>query len=463
MLHKSRRPFYLFYLATIATLIAGVTGSSTRADERDEKAPAEPELLTVGSVAPPLDVEHWVNLGDGKFKPVTEFAEGHIYVVEFWATWCGPCIASMPHLAELQREFSDDDVQIISISDEPLKTVKTFLKRKVKATKSKKDPKGEKKGKEEGKEETKDAPSPKTYGELTSAYCLTTDPDRGSHDAYMKAAVQNGIPTSFIVGKTGDIEWVGHPMNLDEPLKEIIAGQWDREAFAKTFRQQQEFKLIVRNAMDLVDEDRYDDSLQMLIEAGNVADGRFKKSSELYINRVQLLKFTHMAENGKADDALAMINSEIKAVEAERTRLTRQRFEVFVAAGRHEQAAEELRSLAENLTSRSLNSIAWGIYESSEESDVPAVLLEAAIHAAEVAVEADPKNPSIVDTLAHLVHATGDLDGAIELQTKAASMLKAPHKGIEKYLAELEKEKQEQGKEEQGEEEKSNEEKSKEE
>lgn len=89
------------------------------------------ELLTIGSDAPPLDVEHWVQNGNGKFKPVTKVQAGKVYVVEFWATWCGPCVQSMPHLAALQTEYASKGVQLISISDEDLETVEKFLEREV--------------------------------------------------------------------------------------------------------------------------------------------------------------------------------------------------------------------------------------------------------------------------------------------------------------------------------------------
>ena len=53
-------------------------------------APAMPEeetaLLTIGSKAPLLNIEHWISNGNGKFKPVTTFTPGRVYVVEFWAT-----------------------------------------------------------------------------------------------------------------------------------------------------------------------------------------------------------------------------------------------------------------------------------------------------------------------------------------------------------------------------------------
>src|SRR5438270_13996920 len=71
--------------------------------------PQEPKAsLKIGDPAPPLKASRWLQ-GD----EVRAFEPGKVYVVEFWATWCGPCIAFMPSLAELQAEYKDKGVTCI--------------------------------------------------------------------------------------------------------------------------------------------------------------------------------------------------------------------------------------------------------------------------------------------------------------------------------------------------------------
>lgn len=62
----------------------------------------------LGKPAPRLDLSGWLN---GDVKP--EAMKGKIVVVDFWATWCGPCRASIPHNNEVVRKFADRGVLVI--------------------------------------------------------------------------------------------------------------------------------------------------------------------------------------------------------------------------------------------------------------------------------------------------------------------------------------------------------------
>ncbi len=196
-----------FFAAVSLALLSMFTNSSAK---------AEPGLR-IGDKAPALDIEHWLSLGDDQFKPVKKFEANKVYIVEFWATWCGPCIMSMPHLAELQHQYADKGLQIISVtSDKPAAIAKLLEK------------------------EAKNANAPdKTYSDVTQHYCLASDPDESTQADYQDAARQTTIPSAFIVGRDGKIEWIGNPYGMDEPLQQIIEGTWDRQAFAVVFDDEQ--------------------------------------------------------------------------------------------------------------------------------------------------------------------------------------------------------------------------------
>jgi tetratricopeptide (TPR) repeat protein len=61
----------------------------------------------------------------------------------------------------------------------------------------------------------------------TMAYTVAWDNGQETHEAYMTAARQGGIPCSFVVNGSGKIAYIGHPVWLDLVLEEVVAGTWD--------------------------------------------------------------------------------------------------------------------------------------------------------------------------------------------------------------------------------------------
>jgi thiol-disulfide isomerase/thioredoxin len=192
-------------------------------------AAASADTLAIGSPAPTIEIEHWFH----DKLPITSFEKGHVYVIEFWATWCGPCIGSIPHLAEIQKRHGDS-VTVISVSDEDPEKIEKFLDREKDGT---------------------------TFRELTSAYALTTDPDRSMHQAYLRASGQTGIPAAFIVGKTGEIEWIGHPMMIDTPIAQVIGGKWDRQAFALEREEEMMVRKRTAEISRLMQQNKFEEAL----------------------------------------------------------------------------------------------------------------------------------------------------------------------------------------------------------
>ena len=384
-------------LATIVCILAGASMTSA-------------QDLTIGSKAPKLDIEHWVSNGNGKFKPVKEFEAGKVYVVEFWATWCGPCVMSMPHLAATQEKYAEKGVQLISVSDEELETVEGFLKRQVKNA---------------DKDDTEN-----TYGRLTSVYCLTTDPDKSVNEDYMDAAGQNGIPTCFIVGKSGQIEWIGHPMEMDEPLEKVVGDSWDRATYLAKFKKEQQFGLLMAKVSRPMQTGNIKAALKVLDKAREEAAGDEATLSAIEDIAVRISVFGAMKkiQEGDAVTALADIDAIAKTAKpAQKQQLAMAKCKALISvvadSGKmDDQAAKALSEIAESkeIDATSLNELAWTVYEAASNDDkFSKPLIAAATVAAEKAVAKEPENGPILDTLAHLLFIQGNVARAIELQTKA--------------------------------------------
>jgi thiol-disulfide isomerase/thioredoxin len=167
-----------------------IAGENAKKDSSREKQAAA--TLKVGDLAPALKATRWLQ-GD----PVKRLERGKIYVVEFWATWCGALHSFMPLLAELQARYREQGVTIIAftcrdIRGEPDNTeekVSAFVKKRARGLR------------------------------YTFAYA----DDGTTADAWLKAAGQRGFCT-FVVDRAGRIAYMGHPMFLNLVLPKVIAG-----------------------------------------------------------------------------------------------------------------------------------------------------------------------------------------------------------------------------------------------
>ncbi len=196
---SNRRLLLQFSARILLVLAAGFVPAALSAAPQADATPAAPSLK-VGDPAPAFKVGRWV-----KGTPLQALKKGEVYVVECWATWCGPCKAAMPHLTELAHTYKGK-ATIIGVdvleNGEP-KTIDAKVDALVKAMGDKMD------------------------------YLVCRDSaDKHMEKAWLKASGSGGIPHSIIVDREGRIAYLGHPMGLDEVLSKVVAGTHDMKATA---------------------------------------------------------------------------------------------------------------------------------------------------------------------------------------------------------------------------------------
>ncbi len=144
--------------------------------------------LKVGDTAPEVRIDEWI-------QGETSVGEGKPYIVEFWATWCGPCKVAIPHMNELYKKYKGDGLKVIGVSDEKnaVGKVKDFVRQQ---------------------------------GDRMS-YSVAID--GGVKNDWFTAAGQKGIPCAFIVDDSNHIAFIGHPMDdqFEDILGKVMEGRYN--------------------------------------------------------------------------------------------------------------------------------------------------------------------------------------------------------------------------------------------
>lgn len=162
--------------------------------------PKRKYALMLGDPAPPFDVREWL-LGD----PITKLEEGKVYLIHLWATWCDPCVAAMEQLTNLQNEFSSRGLVVIAATSP-------------------------------GKTNTAESVQRFVFNENRPiGFHVAWDRSRKLLDFWLNPAGRTRIPCTFIVDREGTLAFLGHPAEMERPLREIMAGTYDLELAKRNY------------------------------------------------------------------------------------------------------------------------------------------------------------------------------------------------------------------------------------
>ncbi len=164
--------------------------------------------LHVGDPMPEVKYSKWL-----KGTPITTFKDDQVYIFEFWATWCGPCIAAMPHLSELAKKY-EGKANFIGVNvyektgNKPYESSLADVEKYVGSS-----------------------------GDRMSYHVIADNNAQDMANNWLKAAGIAGIPSTFVISK-GRIVWIGHPIKLDTVIDLVINGTFDVATFKTKYEKE---------------------------------------------------------------------------------------------------------------------------------------------------------------------------------------------------------------------------------
>jgi len=142
--------------------------------------PALAQKPTVGQPAPAIVATSWLNWeGDA---PTVESLKGRVVLLEFWGTWCGPCVRAMPGIQKLHDRYRERGLTVLAISYETPEKMAPFLKE--------------------------------------NAYTMPvgSDPEKKMITPY----AIGGWPTTIVLDKEGNVAHVGSPYDAEAAVEKAL-------------------------------------------------------------------------------------------------------------------------------------------------------------------------------------------------------------------------------------------------
>ena len=135
---KNIFPFlFVFALAIFSFSCNSSTSTENNTEETEQETSEAEEVAQEEETT--YDVDFPVYTSFDQLRPIFEYANDTTYIINFWATWCKPCVKELPYFEDLHEEFSDDKVKIILVSLDFENQIETKLKNFIEEKKLKSD------------------------------------------------------------------------------------------------------------------------------------------------------------------------------------------------------------------------------------------------------------------------------------------------------------------------------------